>query len=501
MATPFQSSVRARFAPSPTGYLHIGGARTALFNYLFARQKGGALILRIEDTDRARSTQEAIQAIVSGLRYLQLDWDEGPEVGGDCGPYLQSERSDLHAVDLRRLLESGQVYPCFCTKERLDGLRAEQRAKKTGRMHYDRLCLKLDQHEVAARVAAEEPHVLRFRVPEGETVVDDLIRGRVVTQNGEIEDFVVRRSDGTVVYNFAVVSDDHGMRINHVIRGEDHLTNTPKQILLFSALGFDVPQYTHIPLILGAGGGKLSKRHGAVSVMEYAEAGYLPEAMNNFLARMGWSYDDQQEIFPMAEMIEKFSFSGVSKSGAMYDLKKLEHLGGHYMRERATAEVVDLALPYLRKAGFIGEPLAADERRRVAAMIALEKERIHCLSELSDRLKYYFAPSIELEPGGKKVLRKKKDSSALIERYAQAIENDGSAAEWQIDDASLFEEHARRFTEAEGAKLGDLAQPVRALVTGRNASPGLFEVLAILGRDTVLERLRRAPELFKDANE
>ena len=506
-ADSLPQTVRVRFAPSPTGYLHIGGARTALFNYLFARHherasdgNRGVFVLRVEDTDRARSTPEAVQAILDGLTYLGLEWDEGPQVGGDRGPYFQSERASTYAPCVDQLLAEDRLYACFCTKERLGDLREKQREAKQ-RFHYDRRCLDLDPAAARARREAGETCVLRFQVPPGETVVDDLIRGRVVVQNAEIEDFIVQRSDGSVVYNFAVVGDDHGMNITHVIRGEDHLSNTPKQILLFQALGFEVPQYAHIPLILGPRGAKLSKRHGAVSVTEYEALGYLPEAMNNFLARLGWSYDDKQEIFSMEELVEKFSLAGVSKSGAAYDIGKLNHLGGHYMRLRPDADIVERALRYLIRDGLIDERTAAADHARLAAMIALEKSRIDCLSQISYKLRYYFEDSVALDDGGRRVLRKKKDSAPLMEKYAAALKNEIGEDAWRLGQHAALEEHARKFAEAAGLRLGDLAQPVRAILTGRNATPGLFEVVSLLGRETCLRRLARAPELFAAAVE
>jgi glutamyl-tRNA synthetase len=498
MTSPESPRVRVRFAPSPTGYLHIGGARTALFNYLYARRHRGTFVLRIEDTDRERSTPEAIRAILDGLRYLGLEWDEGPEKGGAHGPYFQSERLPSYTRYADRLLAEGKAYRCFCPKERLEGLRERQRAAKE-RIQYDRACLALDPAEAGRRAAAGEPSVVRFKVPEGVTVIDDLVRGDVAIDHREIEDLIIRRADGTCVYNFAVVGDDHEMAITHVIRGEDHLSNTPKQILLFRALGFDVPRYAHIPLILGPGGGKLSKRHGAVSVTEYEEKGYLPEAMINFLARMGWSYDDKQEIFTLDELIEKFTLEGVSKSGAVYDLKKLDHLGAHYIRKRPLEDIVRLAVPHLVRAGLVREAELEKERPRIASMVELEKERIEHLSQIADKVRYYFEEPRELDEGALKVLRKKKDALPIIERYAQDLAAAVPADAWRPGDHRALEDHARRFIEKEGVSLGDLAQPVRALLTGRSATPGLFEVMSVLGREACLRRLARAADLYARA--
>ncbi len=498
MTTENNPSVRVRFAPSPTGYLHIGGARTALFNYLYARKTRGTFVLRVEDTDRERSTPQAIQAILDGLRYLGLDWDEGPEKGGAYGPYFQGERLPSYTRHVDQLLQSGKAYRCFCSRSRLEDLRDRQRAARE-RIQYDRLCLRVPPEEAARRQAAGESCVIRFKVPEGVTVIDDIIRGDVSVDHREIEDLIIQRADGTCVYNFAVVGDDHGMAITHVIRGEDHLSNTPKQILLFKALGFPVPRYAHIPLILAPGGGKLSKRHGAVSVTEYQEKGYLPEAMINFLARMGWSYDDREEIFTLAELIEKFSLENVSKSGAMYDLKKLNHLGAHYMRKRPVGELVDLAVPYLVRAGFLREGDLPRERLRIEKMLELEKERIECLSQIVEKVRYFFEEPAGLDEGALKVIRKKKDALPAIQRYVASVEAAVPETAWQPGLHAALEAHARELTEKEGMSLGDLAQPLRAILTGRSATPGLFEVMSILGKPACLRRLARAGEVFERA--
>jgi glutamyl-tRNA synthetase len=498
MTPATNAPIRVRFAPSPTGYLHIGGARTALFNFLFARKTGGTLVLRIEDTDRERSTPQAIRAIFDGLRYLGIDWDEGPEKGGSHGPYFQSERLPTYTRYVQQLLDSGKAYRCFCTKQRLEELRERQRAAKE-RIQYDRLCLAIAPADAARRQTAGEPCVVRFKVPEGATVIDDVIRGDVTVEHQEIEDLIIQRGDGTCVYNFAVVGDDHEMEISHVIRGEDHLSNTPKQILLFQALGFPVPRYAHIPLILAPGGGKLSKRHGAVSVTDYEEKGYLPEAMINFLARMGWSFDDKQEIFSLDELIEKFSLENVSKSGAMYDLKKLNHLGAHYMRRRPVGELVGLALPYLVKAGLVKEADVPRERPRIEKMLELEKERIECLSQIVEKVRYFFEEPPALDEGALKVIRKKKEALPAIERYVASVSASVPDGLWQPGSPQALDAHAHAFAEKEGMSLGDLAQPLRAILTGRSATPGLFEVMAILGRDACLRRLAKASEVFAKA--
>lgn len=486
--------VRVRFAPSPTGYLHIGGARTALFNHLFARQKEGVFVLRIEDTDRQRSTPEAVQAILEGMRYLGLDWDEGPEVGGDHGPYFQSERAQVHAALAQQLFKSGRAYRCFCSKERLTSLREEQMAAKE-RVHYDRVCRALAPEESQRRADAGESFVLRFAVESGTTEVDDLIRGKVVTQNEEIEDFVIQRADGTCLYNLAVVADDSGMNITHVIRGEDHLSNTPKQILMFQALGLSVPIYAHVPLILGPGRQKLSKRHGAVSVGEFEELGYLPEAMTNFLVRLGWSYDDKEEIFSREDLLEKFSIDKISKGGAMYDPQKLDHLGGHWLRERSQAEVSELSIPFLVRDGLVDADQVEALRPKLERMIAPERERVDHLAQMSYRLQYYFRDIEELEPKAAKALRKSDGAVEILGKFAAALDEDYD------DSPEKLEELARRFVESNELKLKDLAQPMRVILTGRSATPPLFDVMANLGKDACLARLRDAERLVRMASE
>ncbi|HHY09450.1 MAG TPA: glutamate--tRNA ligase, partial [Firmicutes bacterium] len=345
------NTVRVRFAPSPTGYLHVGGARTALFNWLFARHHSGVFVLRIEDTDLARSSEEATQVILDALEYLGLDWDEGPKVGGDYGPYHQSERLDIYRKYAQKLLAAGRAYECFCTPEELEAKRKELIAKNKA-SHYDRRCLHLSAEEKEALRSKGIKPAIRFRaVSEGETEVADLIRGKVVFENTQIDDFVIYKSDGTPTYNFAVVVDDALMKISHVIRGEDHLSNTPKQIQIYDALGLPLPKFAHIPMILGPDKALLSKRHGATSVMEFSKEGYLPQAMVNYLSLLGWGYDDSQTMFSVPDLIEKFSLERVSKNPAVFDLQKLEWMNGVYIRELSLEELYKKALPFWQKAG------------------------------------------------------------------------------------------------------------------------------------------------------
>ncbi len=498
--------VRVRFAPSPTGYLHIGGARTALFNYLFARKYGGVFVLRIEDTDRERSTPEAVQAILDGLRYLGLDWDEGPAKDGAFGPYFQSERGAIYDGIVDELVVAGKAYRCFCSKEDLARRREERLAAKKN-PHYDRLCREIDPAESRQREHGGEACVVRFRVEPGETEFQDEIRGRVRVRHEEVDDFIIRRADGSCVYNLAVVGDDHGMRITDVIRGEDHLTNTTKQVLLFRALGYPEPRYAHIPLILGPGKEKLSKRHGAVSVTEYEQRGYVPEAMVNFLVRMGWSYDDKEEIFSLEDLDEKFSLDGVSKSGAMYDLKKLEHLGQYWMRQRPDEEIYDLVRSRLVDAGYIEEGFDAkpDGHVRLAKMIALEKERQDSLGAIVERLRFYFRDVDDddgggggMEPKAARALLKRDDTAELLAEFAGRLEPVFSSTPAETL-AEAIEAAARGFAGEKELGLKHLAQPIRALLTGRTTTPPLFDLMALLGPERCVGRLRAAAAVIERA--
>ncbi len=495
--TNSNEGIRVRFAPSPTGYLHIGGARTALFNYLYARRHGGTFVLRVEDTDRERSTPEAVQAIFEGMRYLGLDWDEGPEKGGDYGPYFQSERDSIYDELVESLLAKGKAYPCFCTRERLDELRASQMEAKT-RVGYDRLCRDLDPEEVKRRQEAGEPYVIRFKVEEGTVRIPDLIRGEVKFKNEEIDDFIIRRADGTCVYNLAVVGDDSGMKITHVIRGEDHLTNTAKQVLLFEALDLPVPKYAHIPLIFGPKRQKLSKRHGAVSVTEYDEKGYLPEAMLNFLARMGWSFDDKEEIFSHDDLIEKFSLESISKSGAMYDVKKLEHLGSHWMRLRPTEEVLEMVLPRLVARSYLTEEQAQQDRERLFHRVELEKERRSTLEEICDNIAFYFCAIEELEPKALKSLKKQEGIAELLSKFASKIESVFGESDLQAR-IKAVENALTAFLEEEDVSLKQLAPGIRAVLTGRPNTPPLFDLIALMDQAPCLQRLSSADQWLSES--
>jgi glutamyl-tRNA synthetase len=458
--------VRVRFAPSPTGHLHVGGARTALFNWLFARHHGGVFILRVEDTDRSRSTEENIGSIVEALQWLGLDWDEGPPAAG----YRQTERFDLYRAHAERLRAAGRAYYCDCPPEELDRQRKAAEARKET-FRYSGRC----------RERGLEAGALRLRIPdEGETVVHDLIHGVVKFDRHQLDDWILVRSDGTPTYNFCVVVDDVTMGITHVIRGNDHLSNTPKQVLCYEALGYAVPEFAHVSMILGPDRSRLSKRHGATSVQAFRDAGILPEAMVNYLARLGWSRGDQ-EIFSRDELIEHFDIKDVSSSGAIFDQTKLEWMSQHYLKSIDGTRLAALLLPFVRAAGLT--PPA--DRARLAAMADTLRERAKTLKEMVEVGRFYFERPATYEPAAATKLL-----TAEGARRLQAIIARLESAPSFI--AADIEAIHRELAAALGLKLVDLAQLSRIAVTGRTASPPIFAVLALLGRDESLVRLRAA---------
>ncbi len=466
--------VRVRFAPSPTGYLHIGGARTALFNWLFARHNNGTFILRIEDTDRTRSTEEYIDAIIEGLKWLGLDWDEGP--------FRQTERFDLYRGYVNRLLDEGRAYHCYCLPEEL-----EERRKKAiaeGRpLKYDRRCLNLKKppHDVKPAV--------RFKMPqEGQTIVDDLVRGKVVFDNEQLDDLIILRSDGTPTYNLTVVVDDVDMKVTHVIRGDDHLNNTPKQIHIYKAFDYEPPVFAHLPMILGPDRTRLSKRHGATSVLAYHEMGYLPNALVNYLVRLGWSYGDQ-EIFTQQELIKLFSFKNVGKAAAVFNPEKLLWLNSQHMMNTPSEELVGLVMPFLIREKIINEGQSLD-RKWLSRAINTLKERSKTLVELANSLRYYIVEDIQYDERARVKFLTKEISDALIELR-------GALSALSPFSASEIEKVFRSMVKRRGLKLASLAQPVRVAVTGGTASPGIFEVLEILGKEKTLRRLEKAIAVIK----
>jgi glutamyl-tRNA synthetase len=459
--------VVTRFAPSPTGFLHIGGARTALFNWLYARHHGGQFRLRIEDTDRKRSTPEAKAAIIEGLSWLELDWD-GEVV-------YQSESAGRHADCARRLLEQGKAYRCYCTKEELDEMRAQARAEGRA-MLYDGRWRERDPAEAPAGV---EP-VIRLKAPlDGETVVDDLVQGRVTVANAQLDDMVLLRADGTPTYMLSVVVDDHDMAISHVIRGDDHLTNAFRQSLLYQAFGWAPPAFAHIPLIHGPDGAKLSKRHGALAVEAYRDMGYLPAALRNYLLRLGWSHGDD-EIISTAQAVEWFDLDAVGRSPARFDYDKVDSLNGHYLRETCDRQIVDLLKN--RLAAKLGRPLDAPAAARLEQGMASLKARAKTLNELADNAAFYVTER-PLAPNDKAA---KLLAGAAPRLLAGLLPELAAQPDWS--EASL-EAAVRGFAERQEVKLGQVAQPLRAALTGSNTSPGIFEVMTVLGREESLARI------------
>jgi glutamyl-tRNA synthetase len=461
------STVVTRFAPSPTGFLHIGGARTALFNWLFARHHGGEFRLRIEDTDRKRSTQEAIDAILDGLDWLGLDHD------GEI--VYQFSRAARHAELARELLAKGRAYHCYCSPEELEEMRATARAE--GRpMRYDGRWRDRDPSEAPAGI---DP-VVRLKMPqEGESVIADLVQGDVTVRNDQLDDMILLRADGTPTYMLSVVVDDHDMGVTHVIRGDDHLTNAFRQSQLYRALDWEPPLFAHIPLIHGPDGAKLSKRHGALGVDAYRDMGYLPEALRNYLLRLGWGHGDD-EIISTEQAVEWFDLDGVGKSAARFDFVKLESLNGHYLREAASQRLVELLVPQLEKT--LERPLSEQARERLAAGMDGLKARAKNLVELAENAVFYVIERpLSLTPKAAKIL--KPEARARLGRLHSSL---SQLPEWN---EAAIEAAVRAFAEAEDCKLGDVAQPLRAALSGSNVSPGIFEVASILGREESLARI------------
>jgi len=466
-------TVRVRFAPSPTGYLHVGGARTALFNWLYARKVGGVFVLRIEDTDRERSTEAHTQVILDGLRWLGVEWDEGPVFQGAFG--------ERHRADAQRLLAEGTAYRCFCTAADLDAQRQALAGQKVA-FRYDGRCGRLSEAESTARFKAGTPFAIRFRMPKGEIAWDDAVHGRISFQGHDLDDLVILRSDGTPIYNLAVVSDDIEMRITHVIRGDDHVSNTPKQIALYRALGHEPPVFAHVPMILGADGKKLSKRHGATAVGDYQDKGILPAAMRNFLALLGWSPGGDREILPESEMIAAFSLEGIQKKPAVFDVAKLEWMNGQYLSQLTADE---LLAPTERELGRMGVVVGGrDIRPVIDAVKARSRTILHIAEQVAARLD---ACRVVRDAKGDQLVQKLGPAFAANLGYvAEALERI-PAADWNADRILA---DLKGVAEGRGAKLGDMLQPVRVVLTGSTVSEPVNDLLVVVGRAESLARIR-----------
>ena len=478
---------RVRFAPSPTGYLHVGGARTALFNWLYVRRHGGVFVLRIEDTDVERSSDDMVEGILDGLRWLGLDWDEGPKIDGPHGPYFQSQRLERYRATAAKLVASGHAYYCYCTPETLKAKRdAAEGAGSAWR--YDRACCALSADEIAARERDGVARAIRFRVPEGKTAFDDLVHGPIEFDGANIEDFVILRSDGHPTYHLSVVSDDVDMKITHVVRGDDHISNTPKQILLYQALGADVPQFAHVPLILGADKKRLSKRHGATSVMEYARDGFTPEAMVNFLALLGWSPGDDRELFTREELASVFALEGISGGDAVFNPEKLEWFNQQHMTRLAPDEIARRLQPSMEAAGLWNPDYVGERHAWFAAVVELLKPRARRLWDFVAQGRCFFSDAIEYDESA---VAKHLRVAGMREHLTALV---AACAALESFDAATLESAWRATAEARSVKAATLIHAARVAVTGKSVSPGLFEVLSLLGRDRVVVRLRAAAE-------
>jgi glutamyl-tRNA synthetase len=471
------STPRLRFAPSPTGYLHVGGARTALFNWLYARKYGGQFLLRIEDTDRARSTEESTRAIFEGLEWLGLRWDEAV--------VYQGVNLERHQADARRMLDNGTAYRCFCTQEELAERRAAAEARNET-FRYDRRCDRLPADEVARRAAAGDPFTVRFRVPEGTTSWNDLVHDEIAFPNKDIEDFIVLRTDGTPIYNLAVVSDDIAMRITLVMRGDDHISNTPKQIMLYRALGAELPRFAHLPMIHGLDGKKLSKRHGATAVADYQHLGILPGAMLNFLALLGWSPGNDIEVMTIDRMIELFDVDGLQKKAAIFDPKKLEWMNGQHLSMISAAELLERVIPALEAEGYATRAELEGRRDWLLGLLDLLKVRARTIDDIVRQASPYFRDTIVYDADA--VAKQWKDRPGSADILESVGETLASVPEWSTP---VMEEALRGLTErlGFGDKAGKVFQPLRVALTGLAASPGIFDVLVVLGRDRSLSRI------------
>jgi len=483
-------SIRVRFAPSPTGYLHIGGARTALFNWLFARHHKGTFILRIEDTDEVRSTDESVNGILESMKWLGLDWDEGPASDGkstigNYGPYFQMQRLNMYQSACDELIKKGMAYPCYCTPEEVEKMRElALLAKRPPK--YDGRCRNLSTEDRRAREAEGRKKSIRFKTPQdGHTRFTDLVRGSLDFENALLEDFVVLKTSGVPTYNFACVVDDHQMAISHVIRGDDHLSNTPRQILVYEALGWKPPEFAHLAMILGSDGSRLSKRHGATSVTEYRDAGYLPEVLLNYLALLGWGTEDSQQIFTQAEMIEKFALERCSKSSATFDPVKLVWMNGEYIRKTPPAALAALAKPF-----FQGKDIATIPAKTYEQAVALELEKVKLLTDVPKLTDFLLWDEYEYrEEAVNKVLRA-DGAAGILEELAKRL------SALNPFDLSGIEALCKTLAKDKGVKNGAVFHPLRVAVSGRTEGPSLWHMVEFLGKERTLARIKRAQEIL-----
>ncbi len=489
--------IRTRFAPSPTGFLHIGGLRTALFSYLFARHEGGDFLLRIEDTDRARYVEGAYEDIIRSLKWIGVEWDEGPDIGGPHGPYLQSERKEYYQAHAHRLVDAGHAYKCFCSPERLKALREEKRDQGHP-SSYDRHCRFLSSDEVQAREHAREPYVIRLKVPEsGETLFEDAIRGPIKTDNAILDDMVLLKSDGFPTYHLANVIDDHLMRITHVIRGDEWISSTPRHILLYRAFDWEPPVFAHVPVILAKGGGKLSKRHGATMVREFRQKGYLEEAVLNFISLLGWSLDDKTELFTMSDLVKYFDLKKVNKASAVFSYEKLDWFNGVYIRKTPISKLCELLTPYLISDGILNEDEVVQNREYLLKIVPLIQERMKFLGDAPRLVRFFFDKHFSIPDAHLLIPKKhtKQDAFTILEHAIDALKSTERFEEQALE--NIF----RGLIDSLGMKTGPVFMTLRVAITGTTVSPGLFETMCVLGKHRVLDRLNTAFETIRNFDE
>jgi glutamyl-tRNA synthetase len=484
------SNIRVRYAPSPTGYLHIGALRTALYNYLFAKSNDGSFILRIEDTDRNRYVEGSVEDIKRSIEWAGLTIDEGPGVGGDYGPYTQSERTDLYKKYANELLEKGYAYKCFCTSQRLEEMRKQQK-NSTG---YDRLCRYLSPEEVKQKEEQDLPYVIRFKMPiEGETVVEDNIRGKITIANQNLQDQVLLKSDGFPTYHLAAVVDDHLMNISHIMRGEEWINTTPLHIQLYKAFGWTPPVFAHLPVILSAKGkGKMSKRDGDTMVKDYIEKGYLPDAMINFIVNLGWAYDDKTDTYDLNELEKIFSIDKIGKAAPRFQLEKLNHFNEYYIRKLRIDELLEKSKPYLEKDGINVGEMNEDEKNRLKEILKLVQERITILTDITDWIKFFFLDELEYKKP-KDLIQKKMDkekATTLLNAVIDVIEKNEFTVE-------SLEQNIKSLMGELGIKGKPFFMTIRVAVTGSPVSPPLYESMVLLGKEQTLKNLRRSIETIK----
>ncbi len=484
--------IRVRFAPSPTGYLHVGGARSALFNYLFAKHCGGKFLLRIEDTDQNRFVEGALKEIYDSLRWLGLNWDEGPEVGGDYGPYIQSQRIDLYKKYAQELVDKGYAYRCFCTPERIAAVR-EQQEKAKQPLGYDRKCRNLTESEIQQNLEKKTPYVIRFKIPAGRTVAfEDLIRGKIEYNSDILDDLVLIKSDGFPTYHMAHVVDDHLMEISHVLRGDEWIASTPRHILIFEAFGWQRPEYAHLPVILSPDGGKLSKRKGAASVMDYKRNGFLPEALFNFLAFLGWSPGDDREKMTVDDMIKAFSINQISPKASVLDEKKLEWMNGLYMAERSASSLVPEIFPLWKEKGWISETASVNDPN-LLHIIDMLKTRSKRTTELAENSSYFFVDPQNYEEKA----AKKNFNPEVISILKQISEKLADLEPFTHD---TLENLYKNLAEQNSTQSGKLIHPTRLAISGVSFGPGLFELMTALGKDCAIRRINKAIDFIKNKN-